>query len=74
MDKQRLKKKVAIVTGAGCIAPGWGIGRATTVLFAREGAKVLAADVNTESAEETAEIIRAEGGLDRGNLRRGLVT
>lgn len=50
------------MTGAGCIAPGWGIGRATAVLFAREGAKVLAADINPESAEETAEIIRAEGG------------
>jgi NAD(P)-dependent dehydrogenase (short-subunit alcohol dehydrogenase family) len=62
MGKDRLKDKVAIVTGAGSIAPGWSNGRATAVLFAREGAKVLAADINPQSAEETAEIIRSEGG------------
>lgn len=62
LGTQRLKEKVAIVTGAGCIAPGWGNGRATAVLFAREGAKVLAADINPGSAVETAEIIRSEGG------------
>ena len=39
----RLADKVAIITGAGSIGPGWGNGKATAVLFAREGAKVLAA-------------------------------
>ena len=61
----RLKDKVAIVIGAGQ-APGEtdaiGNGRATSMVFAREGAKVLAVDRSLEAAEETAEKIRAEGG------------
>ncbi len=61
----RLKDKVAIVVGAGQ-APGTtaaiGNGRATALLFAREGAKVLAVDRYLEAAEETAEMARAEGG------------
>jgi NAD(P)-dependent dehydrogenase (short-subunit alcohol dehydrogenase family) len=59
---QRLKDKVAIVTGAGSSGPGWGNGKAISVLFAREGAKVLAADIRQQAAEETAAIIRSEGG------------
>ncbi|MSP50741.1 MAG: SDR family oxidoreductase [Alphaproteobacteria bacterium] len=59
---ERLKDKVAVVTGAGSIGPGWGNGKATAVLFAREGAKVVCIDVNLDAAEETASIIRAEGG------------
>jgi NAD(P)-dependent dehydrogenase (short-subunit alcohol dehydrogenase family) len=58
----RLKDKVALVVGAGSIGPGWGNGKATAVLFAREGAKVLAADVNLKAAEETCAIIKGEGG------------
>src|SRR6516225_9934886 len=58
----RLKEKVAIVIGAGSIGPGWGNGKAAAVLFAREGAKVLAVDLNKGAAEETVEIIRGEGG------------
>ena len=42
----RLKDKVALVSGGGSSGPGWGNGKATAVLFAREGAKVLAADLN----------------------------
>src|ERR1041385_6984383 len=49
----RLQDRIAIVTGAGCVGPGWGNGRATAVLFAREGAKVFAADKNGESMKET---------------------
>lgn len=60
---ERLKNKVAIVTGAGSIGPGWGNGKATAVLFAREGAKVLAIDINLSAAEETKEIIDKEGGV-----------
>ena len=59
---ERLKDKVAIVTGAGSIGPGWGNGKATAVLFAREGAKVFAVDINPAAAEETKAIINAEGG------------
>jgi NAD(P)-dependent dehydrogenase (short-subunit alcohol dehydrogenase family) len=61
----RLQGKTAVVIGAGQ-APGAtaaiGNGRATAILFAREGAKVLAVDRNLDSAEETAALIRAEGG------------
>ncbi len=60
---ERLKDKVAIVTGAGSIGPGWGNGKATAVLFAREGAKVFAVDINPEAVEETKAIIDAEGGI-----------
>ncbi len=59
---ERLKDKVAIVTGAGSIGPGWGNGKATAVLFAREGAKVLTVDINQAAVEETKDIIDAEGG------------
>jgi NAD(P)-dependent dehydrogenase (short-subunit alcohol dehydrogenase family) len=57
----RLAGKVAIVTGAGSSGPGWGNGKAASVLFAREGAKVLCVDVNAAAAGETAAIIRNEG-------------
>src|SRR5215471_13963727 len=59
----RLKDKVALVSGAGSSGPGWGNGKATAVLFAREGAKVLAADINLDAALETKGIIESEGGI-----------
>jgi NAD(P)-dependent dehydrogenase (short-subunit alcohol dehydrogenase family) len=59
---QRLSGKVAIVTGAGSSGPGWGNGKAISVLFAREGAKVFAVDVQRETVEVTRGIIAAEGG------------
>jgi NAD(P)-dependent dehydrogenase (short-subunit alcohol dehydrogenase family) len=58
----RLKDKVAIVTGAGSRGPGVGNGKAASILFAREGAKVLCVDAQHERAEETARAIAAEGG------------
>jgi len=60
---ERLHNKVAIVTGAGSSGPGWGNGKATAVLFAREGAKVLATDINLTAVEETKAIIDQEGGM-----------
>ena len=57
----RLEGKVALVMGAGSSGPGWGNGKATAVLMAREGARVIAADISLEAAEETAAIIRGEG-------------
>lgn len=42
---ERLKDKVAMVTGRGSIGEGWGNGKATAVLFARRGAKVVAVDL-----------------------------
>lgn len=59
---ERLKGKVAIVTGAGSIGPGMGNGKATAILFAREGARVMAVDCNLEAAEETRQLINKEGG------------
>ena len=59
----RLKDKVALVLGAGSIGPGWGNGKAAAVAFAREGAKVVCADINLAAAEETAGIIKSEGGI-----------
>ena len=58
----RLAGKIAIVTGAGSRGPGLGNGKATAILFAREGAKVLCADQAKERAEETVGVIRGEGG------------
>ncbi len=58
----RLAGKVAIVTGAGSSGPGIGNGKATAVLFAREGARVLCVDLVRERAEETVDLIRGEGG------------
>src|SRR5690625_1095069 len=61
-NRMELKDKVALVVGAGCIADGMGNGRATAITFAREGARVVCADVNEASAAATADMIRAEGG------------
>ncbi len=52
----RLDGKVALITGAGS-----GIGQATAILFAREGAKVIAADISAEGGEKTVEMIKADG-------------
>jgi NAD(P)-dependent dehydrogenase (short-subunit alcohol dehydrogenase family) len=59
---KRLAGKTALVVGAGSSGPGWGNGKATAVLFAREGARVFCVDRNEDAARETAEIIRGEGG------------
>lgn len=53
----RLQNKVALITGAGS-----GIGRESALLFARQGAKIVAVDVNDEGAGETVDRIRADGG------------
>jgi len=62
---ERLRGKVALVVGAGSIGPGWGNGKATAALFAREGAKVFCADVNEKAAQETADVIAREDGIAR---------
>jgi NAD(P)-dependent dehydrogenase (short-subunit alcohol dehydrogenase family) len=58
----RLNNKVAIVTGAGCVGPGWGNGRAVAVLFAQAGAKIFAVDKSAEAMEETVRRVREAGG------------
>jgi NAD(P)-dependent dehydrogenase (short-subunit alcohol dehydrogenase family) len=62
MAADRFTGKVAIVTGAGCVGPGWGNGRAIAVGLAREGAIVLGLDRRPEAMTETAERIAAGGG------------
>lgn len=59
----RLKDKVAIVVGAGQ-TPGdtIGNGRATAIVYAREGARVLVVDRRLESAQDTCQMIATEGG------------
>jgi len=58
----RMAGKVVLVLGAGSSGPGWGNGKAAAVLYAREGARIACIDIHEAAAEETAEIIRAEGG------------
>src|SRR5438045_1245250 len=58
----RLAGKVAIVTGAGSSGPELGNGKATAILFARQGAKVLCADAHEERAQGTVAAIVKEGG------------
>jgi len=53
----RLKGKIAIITGAGS-----GMGKATAIKFAREGAKVIVADIAGDKAEAVAAEIKAAGG------------
>ena len=61
---QRLKDKVAIVIGGGqSIGETVGNGRATSITYAREGAKVLVVDNNLESAQETTQEIERIGGV-----------
>jgi len=59
----RVEGKVAIVTGAGSTpGPGVGTGKATAIVLAREGARVLLVDLHPERAEETHTAIEEEGG------------
>jgi NAD(P)-dependent dehydrogenase (short-subunit alcohol dehydrogenase family) len=58
----RLKGKVAVVTGAAPRGEGVGNGMATAILFAREGAKVVLVNRSAERAEKLAQQIRDEGG------------
>ncbi|MET0384969.1 MAG: SDR family NAD(P)-dependent oxidoreductase [Polyangiales bacterium] len=70
----RLRDRVAVVVGGGQVpGEGLGNGRATAIVFAREGAKVLVADRNIESAQETVALIKKEGGTaeaHRVDIRR----
>lgn len=56
----KLQNKVAVVTGAGS-----GMGKAITILFAKEGAKVIAADMNQETLNKVVAEITANGGTTK---------
>jgi NAD(P)-dependent dehydrogenase (short-subunit alcohol dehydrogenase family) len=58
-----LKGKVAMITGCGCYGPGWGNGKAMSVLFARQGAIVLGLDISLQAAEETRALVADEGNV-----------
>ena len=57
----RLAGKTALVIGAGSVGEGWGNGRASAVLFAREGAEVFGADRDEAALARSAEMAGAEG-------------
>jgi NAD(P)-dependent dehydrogenase (short-subunit alcohol dehydrogenase family) len=59
----RLVDRTVIVAGGGAIGEGMSNGRAAALTYAREGARVLVADLDRASALETQELIRAEGGV-----------
>jgi NAD(P)-dependent dehydrogenase (short-subunit alcohol dehydrogenase family) len=58
----RVRGKSIIVTGAGSIGPGIGNGKASSILYAREGGRVLLVDRDLAAAEETRRMISGEGG------------
>lgn len=58
---KKLEGKVALVTGAGSVGEGWGNGKATAVLFAREGANVFISDINPEALATTQKLVEEEG-------------
>jgi NAD(P)-dependent dehydrogenase (short-subunit alcohol dehydrogenase family) len=65
----RLQGKVALITGAGSVGPGWGNGRAMTVRFAQEGAQVYAADIDQSRLDETL----TYAGEAIGQIKTGIV-
>jgi NAD(P)-dependent dehydrogenase (short-subunit alcohol dehydrogenase family) len=56
-----LSGKVAVVTGAGSVGEGWGNGKATAVLMARQGAKVFGIDINSAALASTTALMQREG-------------
>lgn len=58
----RLRGRVALVFGAGCVGQGWGNGNAAAAAYGREGALVVAVDRDRDAAEATRALILAEGG------------
>lgn len=59
----RLDGKVAFISGVGSVGDGWGNGKATATLLARQGARIFGTDISAGAAEDTRGIIRQEGGV-----------
>ena len=58
----RLAGKIALISGAGSVGPGWGNGRAMAVRFAEEGASIFAVDQEADRLAETVVRVLAAGG------------
>lgn len=58
----RLDDRTIFVVGGGSVAPGWSIGRASSLTYARLGARVCVADLDEASARETVRLIEEERG------------
>src|SRR3982751_4372071 len=56
-----LEGRVAIVTGAGTLGTGIGVGKAISVVLAQQGAKLVLVDVAADRARETEALVRDEG-------------
>ena len=56
-----LQGKVAFIAGAGSVGEGWGNGKATAVLMARQGAQVFGLDMSADALASTTEILKSEG-------------
>ncbi|WP_051356597.1 SDR family NAD(P)-dependent oxidoreductase [Azorhizobium doebereinerae] len=70
-----LDGRVAVVLGGGSIGPGWGIGKAVSLLFAQAGATVVVADRDLASAQETCRLLAQEtGGEETGAQETGQET
>lgn len=65
----RLEGKIALITGAGSVGPGWGNGRAMAVRFAQEGAQVFAVDIDQARLDETL----SHAGSYASRIKTGLV-
>ena len=65
IGRNRLEGRVVLVFGAGSVGEGWGNGKAASVAYAREGARVIAVDRERSAADATASIITALGGRAR---------
>jgi NAD(P)-dependent dehydrogenase (short-subunit alcohol dehydrogenase family) len=57
-----LEGRVAIITGAGTIGPGVGVGKATAVVLAQNGVKLVLVDIDEERVGVTQELVEKEGG------------
>ncbi len=66
-----LEGRIAVVLGGGSIGPGWGIGKAVSLLFAQAGATVVVADRDLASAQETCRLIAQESDIREGGTREG---
>jgi NAD(P)-dependent dehydrogenase (short-subunit alcohol dehydrogenase family) len=62
-NQGRLAGKVALITGAGSVGPGWGNGRSMAVRFAEEGARIFAVDREASALTETAQRVADAGGV-----------